>query len=58
MPALVEDMIFELLTLFLDIRKGLIYNPNCSNDYVDDKSGLENPSLFTKTLVSGFVEVL
>ena len=37
MPVLVGHMILELLDLCLDIRKGLIYNPEHDNEWIEDQ---------------------
>ncbi len=36
-PVLVGHMILELLDLCLDMRKGLIYNPDHDDDWVEDQ---------------------
>ena len=37
MPVLVGHMILELLDLCLDIKKGLIYNPDHDNEWIEDQ---------------------
>ena len=37
MPVLVGHMILEMLDLCLDIRKGLIYNPDHDNEWIEDQ---------------------
>ena len=36
-PVLVGHMILELLDLCLDIKKGLIYNPDHDNEWIEDQ---------------------
>ena len=36
-PVLVGHMILELLDLCLDIKKGLIYNPEHDNEWIEDQ---------------------
>lgn len=35
-PVLVGHMVLEQLDLYLDIRKGLIYNPDHGDDWIED----------------------
>ena len=36
-PVLVGHMVLELLDLCLDIKKGLIYNPDHDNEWIEDQ---------------------
>ena len=36
-PVLVEHTVLELLDLCLDIRKGLIYNPDHDNEWIEEQ---------------------
>ena len=36
-PVLVGHMVLEMLDLCLDIRKGLIYNPDHNNEWIEDQ---------------------
>jgi len=36
-PVLVEHIVLEMLDLCVDIRKGLIYNPDTNDEWIEDQ---------------------
>ena len=51
-PVLVGHMVLEQLDLCLDIRKGLIYNPDHDNEWIEETWQNQNqPSIIFTTIL-------